>query len=170
VPSAAANKADSLSTASPQIPGYFKNILLPYKTSLPDRPTMKLMNSQDETMTVNGRATILVIGNDPTLHYLLGRFAEHSGYQLKVNREPISNPEVAALNPAAIIFLSTEQLARDQGLLAELASLDTPILVCSSVAEKARALELGADYCLLHPLTYDDFQTTLTNVIASKRV
>jgi hypothetical protein len=28
---------------------------------------------------------------------------------------------------------------------------------------------LGADYCLLHPLTYDDFQTALMNASGSKR-
>jgi CheY-like chemotaxis protein len=113
---------------------------------------------------------ILVIGRDTTLNYLLGRFAEHSGYPLKVESENVSSREIAALNPAIIIFLSTEQLVRCQKLLAELASLDTPIVVCSSLAEKARAVELGADYCILHPLRYDDFQTALTHATAVKRV
>jgi ActR/RegA family two-component response regulator len=120
-------------------------------------------------MTSNESSTILVIGKDTTLNYLLGRFAEHGGYQLKINSEHLSTHEIAAINPAVIIFLSTEQLARDQSLLTELASLDTPIVVCSSIAEKARAIELGADYCLLHPLTYDDFKTALVNATSSKR-
>jgi hypothetical protein len=38
------------------------------------------------------------------------------------------------------------------------------------VIEEARARELGADYCLLHPLTYDDFQKALLLVTASDRV
>ena len=114
--------------------------------------------------------TILLIGNDATLSYLLGRFAEHSGYRLKVNAENVSSREVAAINPVVIIFLSTELLARDQTFVTELANLDAPIMVCSSVIEEARARELGADYCLLHPLTYDDFETALANATASKRV
>ena len=36
------------------------------------------------------------------------------------------------------------------------------------IVEKARAIELGADYCLLHPLTYDDFKTALVNATSSK--
>lgn len=113
---------------------------------------------------------ILIIGNDTTLCYLLGRFAERSGYQLKVDAENIPSHDIAALDPAAIIFLSIELLAKKQTFLTELAGLDIPILVCSSVAEETRALELGADYCLLHPLTYDDFQITLANIATSKRV
>ncbi len=121
-------------------------------------------------MVLKTRPTILVMGNDATLCYLLGRFAERSGYQLSVNAENISSCNIATLNPIAIIFLSIELLAGNQTFLAELADLDAPILVCSSVAEEARAIELGADYCLLHPLTYGDFQTTLADIAASKHV
>lgn len=121
-------------------------------------------------MTSQTQPTILVIGSNTSLHYLLGRFAERSGYRLKVHPGCASGGEIAALNPAVIIFLSTEALARDQACLRELASLETPIIVCSSILEEAKAIELGADYCLLHPLTYDDFQAALAHARASKRV
>jgi len=121
-------------------------------------------------MALKIHPTVLVIGHDVALHYLLGRFAERSGYQLKANTENMSDRDIAAIHPAAIIFLSTEVLAKHRTLLTELAGLDMPILVCSSVIEKARAIELGADYCLLHPLTYDDFQAALTHTPVAKRV
>jgi DNA-binding response OmpR family regulator len=121
-------------------------------------------------MSVQTQPTILLIGKDATLCYLLARFAEHTGYQWKVSAEDLSSREIAGINPAAIIFLSMELLARDQTFVTELANLDAPIVVCASVIEEARARELGADYCLLHPLTYSGFQTALANVTASREV
>jgi hypothetical protein len=103
------------------------------------------------------------------LGYLLKRYAERGGYHFRGNTEDISSREIAAMNPV-VIFLSTELLARHQLFVRELTSLEAPILVCSSVIEEARARELGADYCLLHPLTYDDFQKALLLVTASDRV
>ena len=114
------------------------------------------------------RLTILLIGNDAALSYLLRRFAQRSGYQWKVYKEKAASREIADLHPIAVIFQSMELLARNQAFVAELANLDVPILVCSSVLEEARARELGADYCLLHPLTYDNFQTALANTTTSK--
>jgi len=115
-------------------------------------------------------STILLIGSDTTLGYLLRRYAERGGYQFKVNAAGISSREIATINPVVVIFLSTELLARHQSFVSDLTSLDAPILVCSSAVEEARARDLGADYCLLHPLTYDDFQAALAHATASKRV
>ena len=119
-------------------------------------------------MVLRTQPTILLIGMDANLGYLLARFAEHSGYQSNIRGELGSSREITSMKPAVIIFLSTELLARDQTVIAELTNLEAPILVCSSAVEEARARELGADYCLLHPLTYNDFQTALSTVITSK--
>ena len=121
-------------------------------------------------MVVQKQPTILLIGKDATLSYLLARFAEHKKYQWKVSLDNVSGSEIAAMKPAVVIFLSTELLARDQTLVAELANFEAPIVVCSSPVEEARARELGADYCLLHPFTLSGFQAALTNVTASKRI
>ncbi len=118
-------------------------------------------------MISNIQSTILLIGNDSSLSYLLGRFAERSGYMLTVSSDGLSIKEIELINPLAIIFTSVELLATRQ-IVVELSSLDTPIIVCLSVTEEAKARELGADYCLLHPLTYDDFQTALSNASTSK--
>ena len=114
---------------------------------------------------MNSRATptILMVGHDETLRYLLGRFAERSGYEWTVSREEPSFDEIAATNPAVIIFMSPEILETTQPLLRQLSNLETPILVCSSITEEVRARDLGADHCLRHPLTYDEFYTVLTN-------
>lgn len=121
-------------------------------------------------MRLKEQRTILVIGNDAALGYLLGRFAERSGYKLAIHLDNSSIEQVTAVNPAVIVFPSTEILETSQTLVGELASLDFPILVCSSVADEAKARALGADYCLLHPLGYDDFQTALTSASASKHI
>jgi DNA-binding response OmpR family regulator len=118
-------------------------------------------------MTSNLQPVILLFGNDTTLCYLFSRFAERSGYRLTVNAENLSAGEIEAANPAAIIFLSTELLENTQVLVLELVSLEAPIMVCSSAVDEVRARELGADFCLLHPITYDGFQDALAT--ATKR-
>lgn len=148
--------------------GYYKNILLLSKTSLNEFSIMIMLNGE-EKMNSRVQPTILVVGHNTTLSYLLGRFAERSGYQLINGPENLSVEEIAAASPIVIIFPSTELLVTTQALVRKLASLDTPIMVCSSVADEARTRELGADYCLLHPLTYDDFQAALMYVGALKR-
>lgn len=120
-------------------------------------------------MNLKTEHTILLIGNDSMLNYLLGRFAERSGYLLAVNSELSSIREIVAVNPAAIIFPSTELLEKNQTLVTELVGLEAPIVVCSSVADETRARELGADFCLLHPITYNGFQEALAIVTATKR-
>jgi DNA-binding response OmpR family regulator len=120
-------------------------------------------------MNSKAQSTILLVGDDPSLNYLLGRFAERSGYQLTHGLEGLSIAEISAVDPAVIIFLSAELLGKTPSLFGELASLDAPIIVCSSVAEESRAREWGADYCLLHPLTYDEFRIALKQLGISKR-
>jgi hypothetical protein len=122
-----------------------------------------------EKMSLSEQPAILLIGNDTALNYLFGRFAERCGCQLVVNLENSSAKEVTTISPVMIVFPSLEILESFQSLVGELASLDFPIMVCSSVADEGRARELGADYCLTHPVSFDDFQATLTTVSASKR-
>lgn len=119
-------------------------------------------------MSLSERPAVLLIGNDTTLNYLFGRFAERCGYRLVVSLENSTAGEITAVSPVMIVFPSLEILESFQSLVGELASLDTPIMVCSSVADEARARELGADFCLTHPVSFDDFQATLTTVSASK--
>ena len=112
-------------------------------------------------MKPTSQSRILVIGADTALAYLLGRYAEQSGYGIAMQQTIPSATEVCGLQPSAILFLSFENLGAAQFLLADLGSCDIPVWVCSSVADEARARELGADHCLLHPLTYDSWVAAL---------
>jgi DNA-binding response OmpR family regulator len=104
---------------------------------------------------------ILMVGNDPSLAYLIGRYAEHIGYCVISTQTIPDLSEVCNQKPAAILFPSVESLESAQFLITGLANCDIPILVCSAVADEVRAHELGADYCLVHPVTYKGFTEAL---------
>jgi CheY-like chemotaxis protein len=105
---------------------------------------------------------LVVIGDDTSLVYLIGRYAETSGCRVHAVPTTPTAAEVCALKPAAVFFPSVENLAAAQSLVNELANCDIPLLVCSSAADEARGRDLGADYCLLYPVTYDSFLAALT--------
>ncbi len=107
---------------------------------------------------------ILMIDSDTSLTYLIGRYAERSGHRIKTLKTEPSAEEVRAEKPLAILFPTIESLEAAQALIADLANWDIPVLVCSSLTDELRARELGADHCLLHPLTYDSFLAALTKV------
>ena len=107
---------------------------------------------------------ILLIGNDAALAYLIERYAERSGFEVRINPNvpaPLVGPEV---KPTALLFSSIEDLEAAQSQLTSLTSAEIPVLVCSSVNDQLRARELGVDHCLVHPLTYEAFLTILTAV------
>jgi CheY-like chemotaxis protein len=112
-------------------------------------------------MKLEKRPKILVIGTDGPLAYLIGRYAEQSGCGMATIQTIPSATEVCSLQPVAILFLSFENLGAAQLLISDLGNCDIPVWVCSSIADEARARELGADHCLVHPLTYDNFLAAL---------
>jgi DNA-binding response OmpR family regulator len=112
------------------------------------------------------QSKILMIGNDPALAYLIGRYAEQGGYGIATIQMLPSLVEARALHPAVILFQSVESMEASGTLIHEMADCDVPVLVCSSVTDQARARELGADRCLLHPLTYDSVLAALTDTDA----
>jgi ActR/RegA family two-component response regulator len=114
--------------------------------------------------------TLLLVGNDTRLGYLLERYSERSGYQISLLRTVPATPAPIAPVPSAVIFLTMEQLETSQAWVAQLTAQDIAILACASPADAARARELGADDCLLHPVTYDDFESLLTTMTGSKQV
>jgi hypothetical protein len=113
---------------------------------------------------MNLTRTLLFIGNDPMLAYLLNRYAAQSGCEM-IFRDNATEPgEIGQLRPTAIIFSSVERLQAGQSLMDTLSTYEIPVLVCASLADEAYAGELGADACLLHPLTYDSFWAALSAV------
>ncbi len=100
---------------------------------------------------------ILMIGNDAMLTYLIKRYAEKCGLTLENTTRIPSLAEIFQLNPSSIIFSSLTALREAQSQIRNLVDLEIQILVCSGIGEEAAAREIGADFCLLHPFTYDDF-------------
>jgi hypothetical protein len=114
--------------------------------------------------TASTQPKVLVIGNDAMLLYLLNRFAEQMGMQLIQHAFAPWIGEIRQLKPAAIIFSSIDLLLTAQELVEHLSFRETLILVCASIADEVRAREAGADVCLLHPLTYENFSAALASI------
>lgn len=112
---------------------------------------------------------IVIVGGDSSLHYLLQRYAGQIGYPVRVAESPVSAESIRQSEPVAVIFPSVEILESTQALVVELTNCDIPIIVCSSVFDEAKTFELGADYCLLHPLVFDNFSSTLQTAVTSQR-
>ncbi|MBA3074624.1 MAG: hypothetical protein FP831_13565 [Anaerolineae bacterium] len=108
--------------------------------------------------------SVILVGNDERLVYLLKRYFEASPYQLVPWLTIPSLNEITRIRPIVIIFSTIELLEIAQTLLNYTSLHDVPVLVCTAVAGEAHARELGADACLLHPLTYANFRAVLTSV------
>jgi CheY-like chemotaxis protein len=112
----------------------------------------------------SARPTILLVGPDEALAYLLRRYARRLGYRLHVLRSDPTIEEVRALRPAVVWFASLlsleEHRPRERGLVSE----DQPVIVCGAVGDEQQASELGADRCALHPLTWPEFQSAMAAV------
>jgi DNA-binding response OmpR family regulator len=106
---------------------------------------------------------ILLVGDDEGLTYLIERYGERSGFRVHVERTP-NDSDWTRLEPSVVWLSSLDVLAalrpRETGAVSD----DAPVVVCSSVADDRRARELGADYSVLHPLTYPDFLAALSAV------
>jgi len=115
-------------------------------------------------MPLSRSPVILLIGTDAALAYLIERYAQRSGYQVRVQPIVPSPTDGSDVQPAAVLFSSIENLEAAQAHIAHLSNAEIPLLVCSSINDQTRAHELGADHCLLHPLTYDGFLAALIAV------
>jgi hypothetical protein len=116
----------------------------------------------DQSPVEQKHAGIVVVGGDSSLHYLLERYAGRIGYPVSVEKDPSSAEAIRKFEPVVVIFPSVEILEGAQSLAIELTNLDIPLIVCSSVFDQAKTRELGADYCLLHPLAFDSFSSIVS--------
>lgn len=105
---------------------------------------------------------ILMIGNDSPINYLIKRFAEQSGCPIDVHASNPTAREISSSKASILLFTSIESLEAAQGIIFKLAKYEGLVMVCASVVDEYRARELGADYCLLHPLTYESFTAALS--------
>jgi hypothetical protein len=105
---------------------------------------------------------ILLIGSDAALAYLIERYAERSGCEVRVHPIVPAPSTGSGPKPVAVLFSSIENLEAAQAQITPWTSAEIPLLVCSSVNDQSRARELGADQCLVHPLTYEGFLAAFT--------
>jgi len=103
------------------------------------------------------------------MQYLLQRYAGRMGYTVSFEEGSSSAEAIRRSEPEAVIFPSVEILEGAQTLMAELTNSDIPIIVCSSVFDQEKTRELGADYCLLHPLVFDQFSAAVHAAARSQR-
>ncbi len=87
-----------------------------------------------------------------------------------IHQTILSTGDIQAVNPIAVFFLSMELLKAAQTVIEDLANQDRAIVVCSSIIDESRVRELGADYCLSHPFTYDNFYEALVAIGIAKHV
>jgi hypothetical protein len=102
---------------------------------------------------------MLLIGGDESMSYLLARYAESIGLSV-TPATSIRMAQFSGRKPCAIWFSSLEAFV-GAGPVADIGRTDVPLLVCSATGDEERARELGADYFLVHPLTYRDFVAAL---------
>ena len=112
-------------------------------------------------MTTTTLPAIIYVGNDPSLEYLLGRYAQRSGCRIESLRGTAWDLAAGAPRPLAMWFSSLEMLEAAPALRDAATDADIPLVVCASVIDETRALELGADFIFPHPVTYDFFVSTL---------
>jgi ActR/RegA family two-component response regulator len=123
---------------------------------------IQVFSIEKDPSVVTDKPSIILIGDDPSLAYLLERYAYRAGYRLQYVCKASENLDLSQIQPQSIWFSSLDVLENYQPQKDAILACDVPIVVCSSIAEDARAMDLGADYLLLHPLTYDSFLGALS--------
>ena len=121
-------------------------------------------------MTPSTPGTILLIGNDTRLAYLIERYLESSGLSLETVTALPPPGEVCTAQPAAALFLSVQSLEASPALIADLQNCDVPLLVFSSVADRARAHDLGfaeASEDQIHFLYVDGYNPNRSQPVAA---
>lgn len=100
---------------------------------------------------------ILLIAPDDALRYVMERYADRGGFDLRTPFDQGGAPAVAWV--ASVEALDTVR-PRERGLIGD----DTPLIVIAADDEDARARELGADHRVAQPFTFQEFLAALSAV------
>lgn len=117
--------------------------------------------------------TILVVDDDPVVHWVLGRFLEGSGYQLARANSGREALELAMRDLPQLIILDV--MMPEMGGLAVLRQLKNaeatkaiPVIVLTNLAQRTTRLEAtasGADLFLSKPFTEAQLVTALRQLL-----
>ena len=121
-----------------------------------------------EFLITTKQPMLVIFDGNSSINYLIQRYATRIGYLLSVKPTATSAESICQLGVEAVIFSSIGNLEDSQLLVAELTNCDVAIIVCASTADQTRTRELGADYCLLHPLVFDSFFEVLKSITSRK--
>ncbi|MBN1230923.1 MAG: hypothetical protein JXA19_03550 [Anaerolineales bacterium] len=105
-------------------------------------------------VTRKGSNSIILIGHDKGLHYLLDRYLEQTDIRMVSANSETLQAEIDRLNPIGLVFLSPEFI---NFISIDLTLLNIPVIVFGNGVEETYLKEKGVDICLQHPLTFDEF-------------
>ena len=117
--------------------------------------------------------TVLVVDDDPVVHWVLRRLLEGMGFQLARANNGLEALELATRDLPQLIILDV--LMPEMGGLTVLRQLKTaeatkgiPVIVLTSLAQRTTQLEAsnsGADYFLSKPFTEAQLMTALRKLL-----
>ena len=121
--------------------------------------------------------TVLVVDDDPVVHWVLRRLLEGMGFQMARANNGLEALELAARDLPQLIILDV--LMPEMGGLTVLRKLKEaeatkgiPVIVLTSLAQRTTQLEAsnsGADYFLSKPFTEAELMTALRQLLPKPR-
>ncbi len=115
-------------------------------------------------LSKSSQKTVLLIGSDDRLTYLLQRYFDLVSCHVEVSPGGSVFMYFEQVIPSLVVFSTIEELINNLENAKRFSVSGIPIMVCTSVADQAQALELGADSCLLHPITIENFKLALKGI------
>jgi CheY-like chemotaxis protein len=114
-------------------------------------------------------AVLMIVGDDSSFCYLMRRYAKRSASRVVF---AYLGEDALALalreRPAAIVLEvgrpGTMGWGVLEGLKANRATCDIPVVLCSWLDEREQGIPEGADICLRKPILYEDFLEALIHI------
>jgi len=119
------------------------------------------------TTSSNSAPIVLLIDDEQSLAYLIHRYGQASNCQVMSVRFLDEARAIIKRTPPALVVLHVAPQRLDswevvRALKADPATSRFPVVVvCAASIDAARVWEIGADYCLMKPVLYDDFRAVL---------
>ena len=120
------------------------------------------------TATISNSApVVLLIDDEQSLAYLIHRYGSACNCRVMSVQLLDEARAIIERTPPALVVLHVVPQRLDswevvRALKADPATSGFPVvMVCAASADAVRVWEIGADYCLIKPVMYDDFRAVL---------